>query len=285
MEDEMKKVIIWISGIIGVVVITSVIVFYPFIQGALFLTELKLDDHISVFPSMMSGNSMAITSIDNDTVIIIDTKQGRDAEKLYKKIHRRSPNSAITIICTHSHYDHTGGNRLYKNPFLITGNYSNEQWSREADTIKYPDCKLLQGSDTSIAINDECLQIKALHSAHTSGDLIVFFKKHRILCTGDNVFDGMHPVVFEKIGSNIHGWIDNMDTLTALCPIKVIPGHGDIGTSTLITNQKRYFITIRDALRDQKQLTILREKYKKLYSLPGFSGFDITVNFMRKEYE
>jgi hypothetical protein len=95
----------------------------------------------------------------------------------------------------------------------------------------------------------------------------------------------MHPVVLKTTGSNIHGWLDNIDTMVALDPVKVIPGHGNIGTSVLLSNQKNYFLTIRDALHDQKQLELLCKKYEKFYSMPGFSGFDITVNFMKEEYK
>jgi glyoxylase-like metal-dependent hydrolase (beta-lactamase superfamily II) len=279
----MKKIVVWSGIIISVLVVGAFIVMFPVIKGTFFLTEMAFDDQLSVFTTMTSGNSAVLTSKDNRSVIIIDTKQGNDAEKLFKKIQRRSPDASITIISTHTHYDHTGGNRLYKEAFLITGAIGNEQWSREADSIKYPDYRLPKGRDTSIILDDEIVQIKALSSAHTDGDILVLFEKRGILCTGDQIFEGMHPVVSKKFGSDVNGWLSNLDTLISLAPVKVVPGHGVIGSSSLLVDQKNYFISIRDALADERAMNDLRKKYKKYYSIPDLADFDNTVAFLKEE--
>jgi hypothetical protein len=46
---------------------------------------------------------------------------------------------------------------------------------------------------------------------------------------------------------------------------------------------KEYFTSARDAIGDPQKQAILKEKYKKLFSLPGMSGLTKMIQFIEQE--
>jgi glyoxylase-like metal-dependent hydrolase (beta-lactamase superfamily II) len=280
----MRKIILWTSSLLFIAVAIGSFVFYPIIKGMLFLSETKLDNQLSIFTTMMSGNSTVFSSKDGKQVVVIDTKFGKDSEKMHKKITVRYPGASIMLINTHSHHDHTGGNELYKKSHLISGTFSREQWMNETKSTRMPDYMLASATDTTINIDDEQITIRSVTAGHTCGDIAVFFHNRKVLCTGDLVFNGMHPVLFKKSGATVSGWIKNCDSLIALNPLTVVPGHGDSGDISLIKNQRDYFLSIQQSLTNRNALEDVQRKYKKLYSIKNLATFGMSVNFMHDEF-
>jgi len=74
--------------------------------------------------------------------------------------------------------------------------------------------------------------------AHTAGDLVVWLPKERILVTGDllqpnlpYMGDGFFPQ-----------WADAIDSLRALGPTMVLPGHGDAITDLAVVERQRDYL-------------------------------------------
>jgi cyclase len=76
--------------------------------------------------------------------------------------------------------------------------------------------------------------------AHTAGDLIVWLPKERILVTGDMLQPGL-PYLGDGF---ILDWANALDSLKALGPAVVLPGHGDPITDLAVVDR------LRDYLRD-----------------------------------
>ena len=55
--------------------------------------------------------------------MVIDTKMGKDAEKLYKKAIKIAADKPIIVINTHYHGDHVKGNHLFTGSKKFIGNY------------------------------------------------------------------------------------------------------------------------------------------------------------------
>lgn len=92
----------------------------------------------------------------------------------------------------------------------------------EQTSLSYPD-KLLQEKH-SIRMGDTLLEIVYFGPAHTSGDVVVWLPKQKVLFAGDIVFTermlGILP-----IGNNAN-WIKAFDQAMALRPEVIVPGHG-----------------------------------------------------------
>ena len=74
--------------------------------------------------------------------------------------------------------------------------------------------------------------------AHTSGDAVVHLPEAGIVFTGDVLFHGGHPIVWAGPVAN---WIAACDTVLALQPTIVVPGHGPLATPAALVDLKGYF--------------------------------------------
>ncbi len=76
--------------------------------------------------------------------------------------------------------------------------------------------------------------------AHTAGDLVVWLPKERVLATGDLLQPGL-PYMGDGF---IREWANALDSLAALKPATVLPGHGKAFTDMAVLER------LRDYLRD-----------------------------------
>ena len=61
--------------------------------------------------------------------------------------------------------------------------------------------------------------------AHTRGDVIAHLPAHRVVFTGDILFNGGHPIVWAGPVAN---WVAACDRIVELAPETVVPGHGPV---------------------------------------------------------
>jgi glyoxylase-like metal-dependent hydrolase (beta-lactamase superfamily II) len=240
----------------------------------------RLDPQLTVYLGG-GGNSIVLASEDGSKVLVVDTKMGKAAKKLRETMKAAD----ITIINTHVHFDHTGGNYLYPSAKIISGAYTSEQWDKEAKkTCRYPDVALKPGEEKVINIGSEIVRIHNMGRAHTWNDIVVYCEKRKLLVAGDLVFIDMHPAVFAKSGANISSWIDVLDSLSKQCEIKtLIPGHGKISDKSALATMRDYFISIGDAIGKPEKQAELKKKYKDYFSLLFIFSFNRTIKFIEKE--
>ena len=74
--------------------------------------------------------------------------------------------------------------------------------------------------------------------AHTAGDLVVWLPSERILVTGDLIQPGL-PYTGDGF---FPGWAEVIDSLRALNPAVVLPGHGDAITDMAVVERQRDYL-------------------------------------------
>ena len=226
------------------------------------------------------GNSVILTSEDGSAALVVDTKMGPAAKKTRKSVKA----GALTVVNTHFHGDHTGGNALFSNARLIAGAYTKEQWATMTKNGRYPAVTLKPGEEMVLQIGSETVHVRNMGAAHSSNDVVLYLEKRKLLVTGDIVFLKRHPVLFARGGCRVASWINVLDSLYNRYEIKaLVPGHGAVSDRNALLTMKEYFVSIRDAVNDPQKLFALREKYKKYSSVPGMASFDKTVKFIRDE--
>jgi glyoxylase-like metal-dependent hydrolase (beta-lactamase superfamily II) len=226
------------------------------------------------------GNSIILTSEDGSKALIVDTKM-KEASRTVKE---NTQAKEITIVNTHLHHDHTGGNALFPQAVLIAGNYSKAQWEKATDKSRYPDQTVAIGEEKVLSIGSETVHVRNMGQAHTSNDVVVYLEKRRLLVTGDIVFISMHPVLLVQTGTRVDSWIKVLDTLDHSYQIEaLIPGHGKFSDKKILLVMKDYFLSIGDSIGKPGKQALLKEKYKGYYSIPGMSGFEKTLAFIEKE--
>jgi len=90
----------------------------------------------------------------------------------------------------------------------------------------------------TLHVGDKLVELIQVGPAHTKGDLIVWLPKERVVYTGDILFIGMHPIVWEGPISN---WIAACDRLLELDAEVIVPGHGPITDNAGVRETKAYW--------------------------------------------
>ncbi|HVC05083.1 MAG TPA: MBL fold metallo-hydrolase [Candidatus Acidoferrales bacterium] len=144
-----------------------------------------------------------------------------------------------TLINTHHHGDHTNGNFLFDGATIVahescrteviaTGQPSYEGiWnSIPWGNLSLAPPFLTYGDRVTVWVDE--LQCDLRHvgtPAHTTNDSILWIPDRSILFSGDLLFNGGSP--FLLMGS-VSGAVDAVESLKALSPRTIVPGHGDV---------------------------------------------------------
>ena len=105
--------------------------------------------------------------------------------------------------------------------------------------LSYP--AFLFGDEFSMNLVNESIEIKHIRYAHTSGDVVMYFKNNNVLATGDLFFNGKYPYIDENMGGNIDNYIEGLETLAKMCnnDTVIVPGHGPLASKSDLESYKR----------------------------------------------
>ncbi|SEH92578.1 Glyoxylase, beta-lactamase superfamily II [Rheinheimera pacifica] len=191
--------------------------------------ETKLADNLYMLSG--AGGNMA-TLIAGDKVLLVDTQYAELAGKIKTKLQQLSANRPLTtLINTHLHGDHVGGNSaLAANIDIIA---HNNVLSRLTQDAKFPRNGLPKTTFTdqlSLHLNGQTVRLDYMPPSHTDGDIVVWFEQANAVHFGDLLFEGRFPFIDVSNGGSVKGYIDNTRTLIGMLneQTKVIPGHGQL---------------------------------------------------------
>jgi cyclase len=218
------------------------------------------------------GWSNAGLVVDGEQTLLVDTlfdlpltaqmlKTMSDAVPAARKIGK--------LINSHANGDHTFGNQLVKGAEIIAcrecaeefaeapperiisfqqnwkslgegGAFFHEAMGSKFDwrgIVSTPPTTLF---DTTMEVNVGAKRLVLTHlgHAHTRGDILVHVPADRIIYTGDLVFVGGHPVIWE---GPIGNWIKACDYILGLDVDVIVPGHGPISEKPAVRELKAYF--------------------------------------------
>ena len=75
---------------------------------------------------------------------------------------------------------------------------------------------------------------------------MAYLPKHKMLCTGDACVNGAYNYMGH---SDSASWIRAVERMQQLDVKTVCPGHGPLAARDLLERQKRYFVELRDKVR------------------------------------
>ncbi len=174
-------------------------------------------------------------------VIVVDAKMTADsAKEMLADIAKITPKPVTAVILTHSDIDHVGGLAGFPKGLTIIAQANCKKEMEESLTSPRPAPKDYMptrtvGMKEDTTIDGVHVQMFHFAPAHTSGDLIVYFPRQKIVDTGDIVAAQVPVAIIhlEKHGSS-EGWIGSMKGILALQGTTFIPGHGNLQTRTEI---------------------------------------------------
>lgn len=193
-------------------------------------------------------------------VILIDDQYAPLSQKILAAVAALSDKPVSTVVNTHWHGDHTGGNEALAEKGVIVVAHDNVrtrmstrqfQAAFNRETLPSPSGALpvVTFSDTlTLHIGDETLHAFRVGPAHTDGDVIIHFASANAIHMGDTYFAGMFPFVDISSGGNLAGMIGavNQALEKANDDTKIIPGHGPLSNTGELKAYRDMLVTVLD---------------------------------------
>ena len=209
-------------------------------------------DHIPVVAQplatglkLVTGPGGNITALDGpDGLFLVDSFVPGHVAALIAAVGKPEAGKPITLIDTHWHFDHAGGNaelgamgakilahtnaraRLATPQVMTDFNMKLPASPRVALPVVTIDDK------ATIYANGETIQLTHVPPAHTDGDIFIHYQNANVLQTGDLFTNGSYC----NIDSSSRGWVGGMiAAIDIILPLvdaqtKIVPGHGPLGT-------------------------------------------------------
>jgi cyclase len=138
----------------------------------------------------------------------------------------------------------------------------------------------------SLTVGDKTVELIEVGPAHTKGDTIVFVPSDRIVFTGDILFIGSHPIVWEGPVSN---WIAACNRILDLDAAVIVPGHGPITDQAGVRRIKEYWERLLEASRRGHAAGVSSEEIARELLAEGFvdwtesSRLVVNIDTIRRE--
>jgi cyclase len=216
------------------------------------------------------GNSGVI--VGGKGVIVVDAKISQATGKeLLDDIAKITPKAVNTVILTHSDRDHVNGLVAFPEGVTVIAQENNKKEQERAIAAGGKDAPPANHLPTRVITKDRDLlkldgvAVEVLHwgPAHTSGDLVIYLPKQKVVFTGDIITNRPDPLIhLEKSGSS-EGWIETAKGIAALDADTFIPGHGGAETKAEIQQYLAHAeakrTKIKELVADGKTLDQIKE--------------------------
>lgn len=209
------------------------------------------------------GNVVALTG--SDGVLLVDSGLAERSKALARIVVGLPGGKHVhTLINTHWHWDHTGGNaRFAKDKPKIIAHQNTKLWlgadfycdwqdnrhytARPRDA--WPTDTFYSGGG-KLTANAEEVVYGYLPRAHTDGDVYVFFPRANVLVAGGLVSVGSYPILDYTTGGWIGGMSDASKALLAIVnkDTRIVPGTGPVQSYSDLQAQSEMLATMKDRL-------------------------------------
>jgi glyoxylase-like metal-dependent hydrolase (beta-lactamase superfamily II) len=235
-----------------------------------------------------------------DGALVVDTHFAPMAPKFIEAVRKLIGDSPLRyVVNTHVHGDHTGGNEAISKAgrFRAGGNVVGDiggAATSTANIVAHENVLLRLSSPPAgqpptpsgtlptvtffnnqrdMLFNGEAVQMIHQPSAHTDGDIVVFFRKSDVVSTGDLFTTVMYPFIDEANGGNTNGFIAALNAIINITVPSnvneggtlVIPGHGRVSDEQDVIEYRDMLTIIRDRIQEyvKRGMTLDQVKARK----------------------
>ena len=187
------------------------------------------------------NNNLAV--IGDKGVILVDAGSHKQAAEHILRALRRVTDKPVThVLITHSHADHHLGLSAFPGAEVIATEFGAREiatkgrgmvnWMKSRSGLKLdgthpvvPQVTVAAGARKTMEIHGVKLEAISTDTAHTSGDLIVWFPDDKVLASGDILVHGINPNFDD---GSLKKWIGVLDVVQKIPYETVLPGHGPL---------------------------------------------------------
>jgi glyoxylase-like metal-dependent hydrolase (beta-lactamase superfamily II) len=186
---------------------------------------------------LIGGGGNALALMHDDGVVLIDTKLPGRGREIQEAIEAATDRPVTTIVNTHAHLDHVGGNPEFSGATTIVAHEKAAAAMARLPLFAGPQARFLPNRTVAAAaagspgltLLDGADRIELHHfgAGHTDGDIVVVFPAKRVAYFGDLFPSKAAPLIDSANGGS--GLALPETLATAIAGIKditqVIPGH------------------------------------------------------------
>ena len=268
---------------------------------------------VAVFPVrgniyLIAGAGSNITvQIGDDGVLLVDTGSLASAEGVLAAVRRLTDKPIRWVINTHAHPDHTGANAVIARagrslPQISVGvgklfsdaeqiativAHENVQKRMSAPTGQQAPAPVDAWPTTTfftrekeMYFNGEAIVITHEPSAHTDGDVVVFFRRTDVVAAGDVFVTNGYPVIDTARGGSINGFIDAInDVIHIVIPQEkqeggtlVVPGHGRVSDEADVVDVRDMATIVRDRIQAMIRMGMTLDQIKAAKPTLDYEG-------------
>lgn len=269
------------------------------------------------------GWSNAGLITDGDCSMLVDTLYDLRMTREMLSSMRKTTSAAGTIdilVNSHADGDHTFGNQLVSGARIIASSATVSEFFKVTpethqkiienaefmgDGEKYvagfirdhgftfSDITLTPPTESydreaTIKVGDKDVRLINVGPAHTAGDTLVHSVADRVVYTGDILFLGVHPAIWD---GSLSRWIEACDLIMGLDVDVVVPGHGPLTDKAGVRLFKTYLETVghEARLRFEAGMTV-EEAAADIRFEPPFDSWIVperivgSINFLYREW-
>lgn len=198
-----------------------------------------------------------------DGLLLVDDQRSSDYAETRTLLHQAYPLRVTTIIDTHWHLDHAGGNARFAaaGARIIAQRNVRARLSAPQYMAAYqrlipaspPAALPVQTFDSGFRLRFGSEVVRMVHvgRAHTDGDTIIRFDRANVLHMGDLYFGGMFPFIDLSSGGSIQGYLHALDIAVRMSDeaTLIVPGHGPVGHRSDLLAYRAMLAAVSDEVR------------------------------------
>jgi glyoxylase-like metal-dependent hydrolase (beta-lactamase superfamily II) len=230
----------------------------------------QVSEHVYVIPD---GNVGGVPNVGivvgSNAVLVVDTGLGpRNGETVLREVKKLSA-AAIYIVGTHFHSEHILGESAFPQsakviraraqqqdieafgvqPNFATRSPAMAELMKDAPFRKADE---IFESEKTLDLGGVRVRLLWYGRTHTNGDTLVFVEGDRILFAGD-VLMNRRFLAFNASQSSVQAWIDSIDKVEPLRPVRIVPAHGEMGDGSLIETNRTYLKSLQARVAELKR--------------------------------
>lgn len=205
-----------------------------------------------------------------ESVLVVDTGMGpENARKVLDLARDYARGRRMYLTTTHFHPEHAFGAATFAGeatylvnrsqavdlehkvaPYLGMFRGLGPNVARQLEGVELPVPDVVFDDAYDLDLGDRNVEFRATGRGHTKGDQVVKVADVDVLFAGDLVETGQFAIFpwFPPHDTDVSGlgWISVMDRLVEKAPAVVVPGHGTVGDSSLLSDVRDYLDILRD---------------------------------------
>lgn len=233
---------------------------------------IRVSEHVYVIPD---GRVNLVPNIGiivgSRATLVVDAGMGPgNGRVVLRELAKVSKNADLYFTTTHFHPEHVTGVQAFPaNTKIIRSEVQEEEvkqkqpefisnFSKRTPEIKalLQDVKprppdILFDRELKLDLGEVTARLFWVGPGHTRGDTAIYLEEDKVLFTGDVVVNRFFPIFPDRDASG-KNWLTILNQFEALQPLKVVPGHGEVGDAGLISTEQSYLKALRSRTAELK---------------------------------